>query len=181
MALTFTRRTIRLFTRAGLLVALLAWPAVWATSHYLFVTRSAALERMRAEGVVVDARPVAIAGTLGWQRREFTYDVRYRFEDQKGRAFSGADSLVVSPNSAARNAFEAMRDPAAPAGFKADARVQVLYLPADPTINGLKVRYDIARVPDGSWGFMAGLGATVLLGAIVIGVGTVMERRFRPD
>jgi hypothetical protein len=181
MALTFTRRTIRLFTRVGLLVALAAWPAVWATSHFLFVTRTAALERMRSEGVVIDARPVAIVGTLGWQRREYTYEVRYGFEDATGRAVTGADSIVVSPNSAARTAFEALRDPANPAAFKADARVQVLYLPSDPAVNGLKLRYDIARVPEGSWGFMAGFASTVILGAIVIGIGTLMENRFRPD
>jgi hypothetical protein len=181
MALTFTRRTIRLFTRAGLLAALLAWPVVWATSHYLFVIRSAALERMRTEGVVVDAVPLSITGTLGWQRRTYDYDIVYRFEDAAGRAFTGRDSVSVSPNSTARNAFEALRDPARPESLRADARVPVIYLPADPTVNGLKLRIDIARVPEGSWGFMAGLAAAFVLAGLVIGIGTIMERRFRPD
>jgi hypothetical protein len=181
MALTFTRRTVRLFTRIGLLVALAAWPVVWGTSHYLFVTRTAALERMRSEGVVIAATPVSVTAALGWQRRTYTYDVAYRFADAKGRAFTGRDSVVVSPNSAARNAFEALRDPANPAGFRPDARLPVMYLPADPAVNGLKVRVDIERVPEGSWGFMAGLAATVILAGLVIGGGTLMERRFRPD
>ncbi|HEX2890704.1 DUF3592 domain-containing protein [Vineibacter terrae] len=181
MALTFTRRTIRLFTRVGLVVALAAWPVVWGTSHYLFVTRTAFLERMRSEGVVVDARPVAIDGTLGWQRRDLHYDVTYRFEDKQGRAFTGKDFVTVSPNSAARNAFEALRDPQNPAAFRPDARVPVMYLPDDPRVNGLKLRFDIARVPEGSWGFMAGFASAVILGALVIGIGTLMEKRFRPE
>ena len=178
MALTFTRRTIRLFTRIGLLVALAAWPIVWATSHYLFVTRTAALERMRSEGVVVAATPVSVAGEPG---RNIRYDVAYRFEDAKGRSFTGRDSVTVSANSAAKAAFDALRDPANPAAFRPEARVPVIYLPSDPDVNGLKLRYDIARVPEGSWGFMAGLGATVIVAALVLGIGTFMEKRFRPD
>ncbi|MCW5748804.1 MAG: DUF3592 domain-containing protein [Alphaproteobacteria bacterium] len=181
MALTFTRRTIRIFTRVGLLAALLSWPVVWATSHILFVTRTAALEQMKSEGVVVEAVPVAITGTLGWQRRLLHYDVAYRFEDARGRAYSGSDSVSVSPNSAARAAFDALRDPANPAGFRPEARVTVIYLPSDPRVNGLKLRYDIARVPEGSWGFMAGLASALILAALVLGIGTLMEKRFRPD
>lgn len=180
MALTFTRRTIRLFTRVGLLAAVAAWPIVWAASHYLFVTRTAALERMHSEGIVVDATPIAIAGALSWQKRDYYYDVTYRFQDAQNRAFAGRDSVTVSPNSAARAAFEALRDPTNPAGFRPDARVSVMYLPADPAVNGLKLRFDIARVPEGSWGFMAGFATTVILGGLVIGIGTLMEKRFRP-
>ncbi len=181
MALTFTRRTIRLFTRAGFLVALVSWPAVWGLSHWLFVNRTAALERMRSEGRVVEAVPLSIDGSLGWQRRTYHYEIAYRFADAAGRSVTGRDSISVAPNSAARNSFEAMRDPAASSGIKPDARVEVMYLPADPGRNGLKLRYDMARVPEGSWGFMAGLGTAVIVAAIVIGVGTMMERRFRPD
>lgn len=179
--MTFTRRTIRLFTRTGLLVALLAWPVVWATSHYLFVARTAALERMRSEGVVVDAVPITLGGALGWQKRDYTYDVAYRFTDAQNRTVTGRDAVTVSPNSAARAAFEALRDPASASGLRSDARVPVMYLPADPAVNGLKLRYDIARVPEGSWGFMAGFASTVVLAGLVIGAGTLMEKRFRPD
>ena len=177
MALTFTRRTIRLFTRIGLLVALAAWPIVWATSHFLFVTRTAALERMRSEGIVVAAIPVSLAGPPG---RTIRYDITYRFEDARGRTFTGSDSVTVSSNSAARAAFDALRDPANPAGFKPDARVPVIYLPSDPEENGLKLRFDIARVPEGSWGFMAGLATTVIVAAVVLVIGTYMEKHFRP-
>jgi hypothetical protein len=180
MALTFTRRTIRLFTRIGLLAALAAWPVVWGTSHYLFVTRTAALERMRSEGVVVDAVPVSLVGTLSWQGREYHYAIGYRFQDSAGHGVSGTDGVTVSPNSAARQAFEAMRDPSAPGAFKPEARVPVVYLPSDPAVNGLKLRYDIARVPEGSWGFMAGFAAALLIAALVVGIGTLMEKRFRP-
>ncbi|HJQ60779.1 MAG TPA: hypothetical protein VJ890_28000 [Vineibacter sp.] len=180
MALTFTRGAIRRFTRIGLIVALAAWPAVWATSHYLFVTRTAFLERIRTTGIAIEATPTAMTATQGWQRRELHIDIAYRFDDAKGRAFTGRDTVVVSPNSTARAGFDALRDPAAPGGFKPEARVPVLYLPDDPRVNGLKLRFDIARVPEGSWGFMAGLASTVVIAAVVIGVGTVMERRFRP-
>ncbi|HKU98781.1 MAG TPA: DUF3592 domain-containing protein [Vineibacter sp.] len=179
--ITFTRRTIRLFTRIGLLVALFAWPVVWATSHYLFVMRTAALERMRSEGVVVDAVPTMLAGVLSWQKRDYHYDVTYSFADAQNRTVTGRDSVTVSPNSAARTAFEALRDPASPSGLRSDARVPVMYLPADPSVNGLKLRYDIARVPEGSWGFMAGFASAVVLAGLVIGIGTLMEKRFRPE
>jgi hypothetical protein len=181
MPLTFTRATIRRFTRVGLVVALAAWPAVWATSHYLFLTRTAFLERMRSGAVQVEARPVAMTATLGWQRREMHYEIAYRFDDRNGRPVTGRDTVVVSPNSVARAGFEALRDPATPGGFKAEARVTVVYLPDDPRVNGLKLRVDIARVPEGSWGFMAGLATTVIIAAVVIGIGTMMERRFQPD
>lgn len=179
--LTFTRRTIRRFTRIGLLVALLAWPVVWASSHYLFVVRTAALERMRSEGVVVDAIPTMLGGALSWQKRDYHFDIAYRFTDAQNRAVTGRDSVTVSPNSSARAAFEALRDPASPSGLRSDARVSVMYLPADPAVNGLKLRYDIARVPEGSWGFMAGFASAVVLAGLVIGTGTLMEKRFRPD
>ncbi len=179
--ISFTRRTIRLFTRIGLVVALVAWPLVWGTSHYLFVTRTAALERMRSEGVVIDATPIALTGALDWQKRSYHYDITYRFADTQNRMVTGRDGVTVSPNSAARATFEALRDPASPTGFRSDARVPVMYLPADPTVNGLKVRFDIARVPDGSWGFMAGFAATVVVAGLVIGIGTLMEKRFRPE
>lgn len=181
MALTFTRRTIRLFTRVGLVVALAAWPIVWGTSHYLFVTRTAALERMRGEGVVVDAVPVSIAGAPAWQGNNYNYNIAYRFPDSDGRNVTGSDTIAVSPNSAARQAFEAMRDPSNPAAVKPAARVAVIYLPAEPAVNGLKMRYDIARVPEGSWGFMAGFASALLVAALVIGIGTLMEKRFRPE
>ncbi len=178
MALTFTRRTIRLVTRIGLLVALAAWPIVWATSHILFVTRTAALERIRSEGVVVPATPVSVTAAPG---RTMRFDVAYRFQDARGRTFTGSDSVTVSANSAARAAFDALRDPANPAAIRPDARVPVIYLPGDPDVNGLKLRFDIARVPEGSWGFMAGLAATVIVAAVVLGIGTYMERHFRPE
>lgn len=181
MALTFTRRTIRRFTRIGLLVALAAWPAVWATSHYLFVTRTAALERMRSEGVVVAAIPVSITGDTGAPQRLIHYHVTYRFDDSGGRAHTGSDSVTVSSNSAARAAFDALREPANRTAFRADARVPVIYLPADPAVNGLKLRYDIASVPESSGGFMAGLAATVVIVTMVLGIGTFMEKNFRPD
>ena len=43
-----------------------------------------------------------------------------------------------------------------------------------------RLRFDSTRVPDGSWAFMAGFGTALVLGAAVIGVGSFMEKRFRP-
>lgn len=180
MALTFTRRTIRCFTRVGLVVALLSWPAVWGFSSWMSSSRAAAMERIRAEGVEVQATPLSISGSLGWQKRDIGYDFTYRFTDKAGRTIVGSDSVRVSVNSVARNQYDAMRDSGSPNGIRPDARVTVVYLPSEPDVNGLRLRYDSTRVPDGSWAFMAGFGTALVLGAIVIGVGSFMEKRFRP-
>lgn len=180
MSLTFTRATIRRFTAAGLVAALLSWPAVWALSLHLSASRAAALERMRTEGVEVEATPLSISGSLGWQKRDIGYDFTYRFADKAGRTVIGSDSVRVSVNSAARNQYENMRDSNSPGGIAPNARIAVIYLPDDPSVNGLRLRYDSTRVPDGSWAFMAGFGTALVLGAIVIGVGSFMEKRFRP-
>jgi hypothetical protein len=180
MAMTFTRATIRRFTRVGLLVALLSWPAVWGLSSWLATTRAEAAERIRTEGVEVQATPISITGSLGWQKRDIGYDFTYRFTDKAGRTFTGSDQVRVSVNSVARGQYEAMRDSGSPNGVRPDARVPVVYLPSDPQVNGLRLRYDSSRVPDGSWAFMAGFGTALVLGAVVIGVGSFMEKRFRP-
>jgi hypothetical protein len=180
MALTFTRTTIRRFTRVGLLVALLSWPAVWAFSTWLSDSRAAAAERIRTEGVEVQATPLSIAGSLGWQKRDIGYDFTYRFTDKAGRTVIGSDQVRVSVNSVARGQYEAMRDPGSPNGIRPDARIAVVYLPSDPAVNGMRLRYDSTRIPDGSWAFMAGFGTALVLGAVVIGVGSFMEKRFRP-
>lgn len=180
MAMTFTRQTIRRFTRVGLLVALLSWPAVWGFSTWLSDTRAAAAERIRTEGVEVQATPLSIAGSLGWQKRDIGYDFTYRFTDKAGRTIVGSDQVRVSVNSVARNQYEAMRDSGSPNGIRPDARIPVVYLPSKPEVNGMRLRFDSTRVPDGSWAFMAGFGTALVLGAIVIGIGSFMEKRFRP-
>jgi hypothetical protein len=180
MAITFTRQTIRRFTRIGLLVALLSWPVVWGFSTWLSETRAAAAERIRTEGVEVQATPLSIAGSLGWQKRDIGYDFTYRFTDKAGRTIIGSDQVRVSVNSVARGQYEAMRDTGSPNGIRPDARITVVYLPSKPEVNGMRLRFDSTRVPDGSWAFMAGFGAALVLGAVVIGVGSFMEKRFRP-
>ena len=180
MPMTFTRRTIRRFTRIGLLVALLSWPTVWAVSTWLSDTRAAAMERIRTEGVEIEATPLKIDSALGWQKRDIGYDFTYRFTDKAGRTIVGSDSVRVSVNSFARQQYEKMRDPNAPNGIRPDARIAVVYLPSRPEVNGMRLRFDSMRVPDGSWAFMAGFGTALVLGAVVIGVGSFMEKRFRP-
>lgn len=180
MPMTFTRQTIRRFTRIGLLAALLSWPAIWAFSSWLAGERAAAAERIRTEGVEVQATPLSINGSLGWQKRDIGYDFTYRFTDKAGRAVIGSDSVRVSVNSLARQQYDAMRDVNSPNGISPDARVAVVYLPSKPEVNGMRLRFDSTRVPDGSWAFMAGFGTALVLGAVVIGIGSFMEKRFRP-
>ena len=180
MPMTFTRQTIRRFTRIGLVVALLSWPAVWAFSTWLADSRAAAAERIRTEGVEVQATPLSMSFSLGWQKRDIGYDFTYRFTDKAGRAIVGSDSVRVSVNSIARQQYDAMRDPGSPNGIRPEARIPVVYLPSKPEVNGMRLRFDSTRIPDGSWAFMAGFATALVLGAAVIGVGSFMEKRFRP-
>ena len=163
--MAFNLTKLSLPWRIGALLSLLAATMV-AENLYAFDAEAAdEAATMLRTGVQTTATPlrasdtITIAVSFGFTR---AFRVHYSFADGQGRQWTGGGHLTETE-------YNDLADPSQPETVRADARVAIVYDPADPVRNGILSAYQSEPGPR--------LWLVVAAFAVVLSTGLVLTWR----
>ncbi|TWT09680.1 DUF3592 domain-containing protein [Reyranella sp. CPCC 100927] len=150
---------VPLVWRVGILLSLLAATIVAENLHAFQAEDAEEAALMLRDGRQAAAKPlhasdtITVAVSFGFTR---IYRVHYTFADDQGRQWTGGDQITEAE-------FANLTDPSRPELMRADARLIVLYDPADPTRNGVRSTYETVPGPR-MWMVIAAFIAVLITG-----------------